>query len=102
MRVSDERFHIPYINRFEEGEFRKRIQFMYDGKLQRVKFRYTGMDIDAVLDKLPTAKILDESDGAYIVTAEVFGKGIDMWIRSQGRDIEIIDEQGENESVGKI
>ena len=84
MKVLDERFHIPYSSRFEEGEFRKRIQFMYGGKLQRVTFQYSGPDVDAVLDRLPTAKILDESDGVYTVSAEVFGKGIDMWIWSQG------------------
>lgn len=90
MKVLDEKFHIPYNSRFEEGEFRKRIQFMYGGKLQRVKFRYTGTDIDAVLDRLPTARILDEYGGSYVVTAEVFGKGIDMWIRSQGSDVEVL------------
>ena len=84
-RVLDERYHIPYSSRFEEGEFRKRIQFMYGGKLQKVKFRYSGLDIDAVLDRLPTAKILDEEDGVYTVSAEVFGKGIEMWLRSQDR-----------------
>lgn len=90
LKVLDERFHIPYSSRFEEGEFRKRIQFMYGGKLQKVTFRYTGTDIDAVLDRLPTAKILDEDNGAYIVSAEVFGTGIDMWVRSQGTYVEII------------
>ena len=67
MRITDEKFHIPYSSRFEEGEFRKRIQFMYGGKLQKVQFRYTGPDVDAILDRLPTAKILDEEDGAYII-----------------------------------
>lgn len=33
--VLDERFHVPYAIRFEEGEFRKRIQFMFGGKLCR-------------------------------------------------------------------
>lgn len=33
IEVLDERFHILYSSRFEEGEFRKRIQFMYGGKL---------------------------------------------------------------------
>lgn len=28
LEVLNERFHIPYSSRFEEGEFRKRIQFM--------------------------------------------------------------------------
>ena len=63
---------------------------MYGGKLQKVKFRYSGLDIDAVLDRLPIAKILDEEDGVYTVSAEVFGKGIDMWLRSQGDNVQII------------
>ena len=83
LTVLDEHFHIPYSSRFEEGEFRKRVQFMYGGKLQTVKFKYSGPDIDAVLDRLPTAKVLDEDNGVYTVSAEVFGKGIDMWLRSQ-------------------
>ena len=90
LRVLEERFHIPYTDRFEEGEFRKRIQFMLGGKLQKVKFVYSGIDIDAILDKLPTAKILSEEDGKYVVEAEVFGKGIDMWLRSQGEDVKLI------------
>ena len=91
LRVTDERFHIPYSSRFEEGEFRKRIQFMYGGRLQRITFRYSGPDIDAVLDRLPTAKILGEDSGVYTVGAEVFGKGIEMWLRSQGENVEVID-----------
>ena len=91
LRILEESFYIPYSSRFEEGEFRKRIQFMYGGKLRRVKFRYTGTDIDAILDRLPTAKILDEENGAYTVSAEVFGSGIDMWLRSQGSYVELLD-----------
>lgn len=91
LRVLDERFHIPYSSRFEEGEFRKRIQFMYGGKLQKVRFQYFGTDIDAVLDRLPTAQVLSEEDGVYTVSAEVFGKGIDMWLKSQGTMIKVID-----------
>ena len=89
--ILEKRFYIPYSNRFEEGEFRKRVQFMYGGKLHKVKFRYTGTDIDAILDRLPTAKILDEENGEYVVSAEVFGIGIDMWLRSQGNYVEILD-----------
>ncbi|MCM1056255.1 MAG: WYL domain-containing protein [Firmicutes bacterium] len=88
--ILQERFHIPYSSRFEEGEFRKRIQFMYGGKLQKLKFRYSGENIEAILDRLPTAKILEEEDGVYTVSAEVFGKGIDMWLRSQGDAIQLL------------
>ena len=63
LKLLDEKFHIPYSSRFEEGEFRKRIQFMYGGKLQKVKFEYSGTDVDAVLDRLPTARIIKEEDG---------------------------------------
>lgn len=97
LKVLDEHFHIPYSSRFEEGEFRKRVQFMYGGKLQKVKFRYSGADIDAILDRLPTARILDEEDGVYTVSAEVFGKGIDMWLRSQG---DVVERMEKGESYG--
>lgn len=89
-KVLDEQFKIPYGNRFKEGEFRKRIQFMYGGKLQKVRFKYKGTSVEAVLDRLPTAKILEEKDGIYTISAEVFGKGIDMWLRSQGDMVEVI------------
>ena len=63
---------------------------MYGGKLQKVKFKYSGPDVDAILDRLPTAEILDEDDGIYTISAEVFGKGIYMWLRSQGDYIRLI------------
>jgi len=95
-KILNEKFHVEYSDRFEEGEYRKRIQFMFGGKLRRVKFKYSGYSVEAVLDKLPTARILDEEpheDGKrtiYTISAEVFGDGIDMWLRSQGPLIEIL------------
>lgn len=89
-RETGERFSVPYSQRFSEGEFRKRVQFMFGGKLQTVRFTYTGPSIEAVLDRLPTAEILDERDGKYEIRAEVFGTGIEMWLRSQGRFIHMI------------
>lgn len=94
--ILNEKFHVEYSDRFEEGEYRKRIQFMFGGKLRRVKFKYSGYSVEAVLDKLPTARILDEEphkDGKriiYTISAEVFGDGIDMWLRSQGDYIQLI------------
>ena len=88
--VLDETFRVPYKDRFQEGEFRKRVQFMYGGRLQTVRFTYTGPSIEAVLDRLPTAEIISEHDGVYEVRAEVFGKGIDMWLKSPGEYVNII------------
>ncbi len=81
--ITDEHFKVQYAGRFEEGEFRKRVQFMYGGKLQTVRFRYTGPSIEAVLDRLPTATVEENLDGGWDVEAEVFGKAVDMWLNSQ-------------------
>lgn len=91
VEVLNEHFSIPYGQRFSEGEFRKRVQFMYGGKLQTVRFTYSGPSVEAVLDRLPTAEILSEKDGTYEIRAEVFGKGIDMWLRSQGEFVEVME-----------
>lgn len=88
--VLDRHFDIPYRDRFEEGEFRKRIQFMYGGRLRRIKILYKGKNVDSVLDRLPTAKIIEHRSDGYVISAEVFGDGVDMWLRSQGNSAEII------------
>lgn len=88
VEIKEKRFDIPYSSRFEEGEFRKRIQFMFSGKLEKVTFRYTGWDVDSVLDRLPTAKIISQDEKGFTIQAEVFGKGVDMWLRSQGEYVE--------------
>ena len=49
---------------------------MYGGKLRKVKFNYSGLSIENVLDKIPTAKILNEKDGIYTIRAEVYGESI--------------------------
>ncbi len=95
LTVLEEKFYIPYkilandihVN---EGEFRKRVQFMRGGRLRKVKFLYSGDDINGVCDRLPTAKIVSEKDGVYTVEAEVFGDGIDMWLRMHEHDVEEI------------
>lgn len=88
--LMDERFSLPYANRFQEGEFRKRVQFMYPGRLEKIRFRYTGKSVDAILDRLPTAKIISQGDHIFEIEAEVYGKGIVMWLLSQGEHVEVI------------
>lgn len=87
--ITDEHFRVRYADRFEEGEFRKRVQFMFGGKLQTIRFRYTGPSIEAVLDRLPTAVAKENPEGGWDVTAEVFGKGIEMWMKSQDENIQL-------------
>ncbi len=85
-----EKFQVPYKDKFSDGEFRKRVQFMYAGALRTVKFEYSGQSIGAVLDRLPTAEVLSESEGAFVVKVEVYGDGIDMWLRSQGERVRVL------------
>ena len=83
-KIINEHFNMPYKDRFEEGEFRKRVQFMYGGKLKRIRFKYTGMSVEAILDRLPTAKVIEEREDGTIIEAEVFGgDGVDMWLKGQ-------------------
>ena len=96
LKVLGEKYQIPYKDRFEEGEFRKRIQFMYGGRLRRIRFTYSGYSVEAVLDRLPTATIesadkIDDKRNVYTISAEVFGDGIDMWLKSQGDTVKIIE-----------
>ena len=89
-KILDEHFPIIYKNRFEEGEFRKRVQFMTGGRLKKITFKYSGTSLEAVLDKIPTAQVLEQNDKYSVISAEVFGNGIDRWILSQGKDIELL------------
>ena len=91
LKGTKQHFNVPYKDKFNEGEFRKRVQFMYSGELQRVTFEFSGPSLEAVLDRLPTAEIISDNDGVYKIRAEVYGKGIQMWLRSQGDWIKNID-----------
>lgn len=75
---------------FDEGLLRRRSLFMWPGKLRTIRFEYTGPSVQAVLDKLPTAKIVDRCKGGYVVEVEVYGDGIRMWILSQGDWVKVI------------
>ena len=99
LKGTGENFEVPYLNRFEDGEFRKRVQFMLSGKLHTVKFEYTGI-LEVVQDRLPTAEVVEEikmDDGTkkYVITAEVYGKGIDMWLKSQGDKVKVVGDEEE-------
>ena len=86
-------FDIPYRDKFNDGEFRKRVQFMYSGELKKVTFEYSGENVDSVLDRLPTAEIIGQKDGIYTFRAEVYGYGIKMWLLSQGSKIKVLSPQ---------
>ena len=63
---------------------------MWPGKLRTILFDFSGPSVQAVLDKLPTAKIVEyRGSGHYLVEAEVYGDGIRMWVLSQGSWVKV-------------
>ena len=81
-----------YTNRFQEGKFRKQVQFMTGGRLRTIKFIYKGTSIEALLDKILTAKVLEANKDTYLISAQVFGNGIDRWMFGQEGIIEVIEK----------
>lgn len=75
---------------FDEGLLRQRSLFMLPGKLQTIRFEFTGPSVQAVLDKLPTAKIIERDGKKYLIEAEVYGNGIKMWLLSQGTWVKVV------------
>lgn len=88
--VRKDRFRVPYANRFEEGEFRKQVQFMHAGDLMNIRFIYRGNYLEAILDRLPTARVIQQKPGEAVLEAKVFGPGVLMWFLSQGDRVEVL------------
>lgn len=76
---------------FDEGLLRQRSLYMWPGGLRTVRFEFTGPSIQAVLDKLPTAKIIERvGNNKYLVEAETYGDGIIMWLLSQKSWVKVV------------
>jgi predicted DNA-binding transcriptional regulator YafY len=76
---------------FDEGLLRRRSLFMFPGKLQTIRFEFTGPSVQAVLDKLPTARIIERDGRKCLIEAEVYGNGIRMWLLSQGAWVKVLE-----------
>ena len=83
------KFSLADAPEFDEGLLRERSLFMWPGKLRTIQFEFTGSAIQAILDKLPTAKIIERNGRTYTIEAEVYGDGIKMWLLSQGRRVKV-------------
>ena len=104
--ILPETFHVSYRERFEAGEFCKRVQFMYGGELMNIQLRYTGYAVENLLDRLPMAEIKQQDENGYILQVEVFGEGIIMWLLGLGEQIEVLKpeslRQKLREKIGKM
>lgn len=78
---------------FDEGLLRRRSLLMWPGRLRTIRFEFTGPSVQAVLDKLPTARIIEREGRKYTLEAEVYGDGIKMWLLSQGSWVKVTEPE---------
>ena len=90
VKSTGEKYTIPYKDRFEEGDFRKKVQFMYSGPLKTIRFEFTGPSLEAILDRIPAAEIISQDENKTVIKAECYGDGILMWLRTQGDNVKIL------------
>ncbi len=91
--ITEKKF-MPYEDKLKEGEFSKRIQFMYTGELMSIQFKFWGDSLEAILDRLPTATVVEEfyenGKKVALINAEVYGEGVKRWLLSQKEFLEVI------------
>ena len=63
---------------------------MWPGELQKIRFEFSGPSVQAILDKIPTARIVELNHGIPVIEAEVFGNGIRMYLLSQGSWVKVL------------
>ncbi|MFZ2257121.1 MAG: WYL domain-containing protein [Clostridiaceae bacterium] len=108
VELLDQRYMIQESQRFKEGEYRKRIQFMYGGALNHIKLLVKDFALEAVCDKLATANVTKSDQAGYenIVEAELFGDGILMWLMGQGDGVKLIAPENLvkklNDKIGRL
>lgn len=78
---------------FDEGELKSKIQYMYPGVSRHIKFSFCGDSVQAILDKIPTARIVEKKGKSYIIEADVYGKGVNMFLLSQGSWVKVLEPQ---------
>ena len=88
------KFVLEQNDNFDEGLLRKRSLFMWPGQLRTIRFEFTGPSVQAVLDKLPTAQIIERKGNKYLIEAETYGDGIKMWLLSQGSWVKVVAPRG--------
>lgn len=88
-----EHFKLKREQEVDEGLLRNRSQFMWPGKLRHIRFEFTGPSAQAILDRLPTARVVEIVNGKSILEAEVYGDGIKMFLLSQGSWVRVLAPQ---------
>lgn len=106
--ITEHRAHFELARKydFDEGELRKKVQFMFPGECRKIRFEFCGPSLQAVLDRIPTAVVVNIYSGSFgdggedirtktlrgyhpnnqiaLIEAEVYGTGILTYLLSLG------------------
>lgn len=94
IREHREKFFLEYKYNFDEGDLREKNQFMFPGRTEKIRFEFSGLSLQAILDRLPTAKVVEKNGNVSIIEAEVnHGRGIIMYLLSQGSWVKVLSPQ---------
>lgn len=89
-----EKFELGKKYDFDEGNLREKNQFMFPGDTVKIRFEFSGLSLQAILDRLPTAKVVEKNGNISIIEAEVnHGRGIIMYLLSQGSWVKVLSPQ---------
>ena len=86
-------FRIDKNKYLSEGELMNKLQYMMPGSIRHIRFAFNGPSVQAILDRIPTAKLLEKKGDEYIIEAEVIGDGVNMYLLSQGAWVRPISPQ---------
>lgn len=86
-----EKFQLERKYDFDEGDLREKNQFMFPGETVKICFEFSGLSLQAIFDRLPTAKVVEKNGNTSIIEAEVnHGRGIIMYLLSQGSWVKVL------------
>lgn len=88
--VHREKYVLLKEQNIDEGMLRRKSQFMWPGPTRKIRFEFSGPSVQAILDRIPTAKVTDRQADKSIIEAEVFGSGIKMFLLSQGAWVKVL------------
>ncbi len=97
--VHREKYHLSKEQDIDVGLLRQKSQFMWPGPSRTITFEFSGPSIQAILDKIPTAKIIKHKNNTYTVEAEVYGEGIKLFLLSQGSWIKVLSPSGFKQEI---
>ena len=86
-----EKFKLDKKYDYDEGELREKVHFMFAGDIKKIMFECELRSLQAMLDRIPTAKVISRKKGRAVVEAEVLcGEGIKMFLLSQGDWVKVL------------